>query len=273
MSRCPRRSYHPSQEGSPRGPSRSTQGSGGRQRERRAGPGRVPHRGSVASQRRHGPDDPRLPGPRAAPRPERRGRANVYADAHLARLRQIADLLDRGYTLASIKELLEAWDAGRGWAGSSGWSRRSTDRGATRRPCACRGPSWTSGSAAVRTTRRWRRRWSSECWSASPARVRCIWSRAPRAGCGGGVVRGGRSAVRDLGPSAGVEGKVEHIAARFLEFTTEHVFARYLGEHPPSDAEAAEAASPGTPAATARAADGGRGTGPRHAAVRDPTPA
>ncbi|MGW3631353.1 MerR family transcriptional regulator, partial [Streptomyces sp. NPDC005122] len=37
--------------------------------------------------------------------------------------------------------------------------------------------------------------------------------------------------------------KVEHIASRFLEFTTEHVFARYLGEHPPTDAEPAEAAS------------------------------
>ncbi|NUR02371.1 MAG: MerR family transcriptional regulator, partial [Streptomyces sp.] len=54
------------------------------------------------------------------PRPERRGRANLYSDAHLARLRQIADLLDRGYTLASIKELLEAWDAGRGLGGVLG---------------------------------------------------------------------------------------------------------------------------------------------------------
>ena len=29
------------------------------------------------------------------PRPERRGRANLYSDAHLVRLRQIADLLER----------------------------------------------------------------------------------------------------------------------------------------------------------------------------------
>ncbi|MFE6737364.1 MerR family transcriptional regulator [Streptomyces tubercidicus] len=54
------------------------------------------------------------------PRPERRGRANVYGDAHLARLRQIADLLDRGYTLASIKDLLAAWDAGRDLGGVLG---------------------------------------------------------------------------------------------------------------------------------------------------------
>jgi hypothetical protein len=38
--------------------------------------------------------------------------------------------------------------------------------------------------------------------------------------------------------------QVEHIARRFLEFTTEHVFARYLdGPHRPTDADAAAAAS------------------------------
>ncbi|MBW8819484.1 MAG: MerR family transcriptional regulator, partial [Streptomyces sp.] len=41
-----------------------------------------------------------------------------------------------------------------------------------------------------------------------------------------------------------LRGQVEHIAARFVEFTTEHVFARYLqGPHRPTDTEAAEAAS------------------------------
>lgn len=40
-----------------------------------------------------------------------------------------------------------------------------------------------------------------------------------------------------------LRGQVEHIASRFLEFTTEHVFARYLGHRPPDDSEAAEAAS------------------------------
>lgn len=40
-----------------------------------------------------------------------------------------------------------------------------------------------------------------------------------------------------------LRGQVEHIASRFLEFTTEHVFARYLGHVPPTDADAAEAAT------------------------------
>lgn len=35
---------------------------------------------------------------------------------------------------------------------------------------------------------------------------------------------------------------MEHIAARFLDFTTEHVFHPFL-DHPPTDAEAAEAAA------------------------------
>lgn len=46
------------------------------------------------------------------PPPERRGRAGVYTAGHLARLRLIGNMLERGYTLASIGELLEAWVSG-----------------------------------------------------------------------------------------------------------------------------------------------------------------
>ncbi|HUP91924.1 MAG TPA: MerR family transcriptional regulator [Solimonas sp.] len=47
------------------------------------------------------------------PPPERRGRQGVYTDAHLARLRLIGRLLERGYTLANIAELIAAWEQGR----------------------------------------------------------------------------------------------------------------------------------------------------------------
>ncbi len=50
----------------------------------------------------------------------RRGRANVYQQAHLDRLRLIAELLDRGHTLAGIKELLDAWESGTGLGGVLG---------------------------------------------------------------------------------------------------------------------------------------------------------
>jgi DNA-binding transcriptional MerR regulator len=47
------------------------------------------------------------------PPPERRGRVGLYDEAHLARLRLITRLLERGYSLANIGELLSTWESGR----------------------------------------------------------------------------------------------------------------------------------------------------------------
>lgn len=46
------------------------------------------------------------------PPPRRQGRLAWYSDAHLARLRVIGELLERGYTLANIAELVTAWETG-----------------------------------------------------------------------------------------------------------------------------------------------------------------
>jgi DNA-binding transcriptional MerR regulator len=46
------------------------------------------------------------------PPPKRVGRAGIYNNAHLRRLRLIRALLDRGYTFATIGELIDAWSAG-----------------------------------------------------------------------------------------------------------------------------------------------------------------
>jgi len=48
------------------------------------------------------------------PAPRLVGRTGYYGDGHLARLRHIAALLERGFTLASIRELFEAWERGYG---------------------------------------------------------------------------------------------------------------------------------------------------------------
>ncbi|MFF4181684.1 MerR family transcriptional regulator [Streptomyces sp. NPDC001691] len=177
------------------------------------------------------------------PRPERRGRSNVYGDAHLARLHQIADLLDRGYTLASIKELLEAWDAGRGLGGVLGLVAEVN------------GP-WTDEEAA-----RISRADLDETFGGVPddkavaeAVELGILERIPDNDAEFLVPSPQELAVAAELHAAGVpldaisghlrelRGQVEHIAARFLDFTAEHVFARYLSHHPPTDAEAAEAA-------------------------------
>jgi DNA-binding transcriptional MerR regulator len=47
------------------------------------------------------------------PPPRREGRTGVYSDAHLARLRLIGSLLEKGYTFAHIGEFLGAWQRGR----------------------------------------------------------------------------------------------------------------------------------------------------------------
>ncbi|MEU9285815.1 MerR family transcriptional regulator [Streptomyces sp. NPDC048275] len=178
------------------------------------------------------------------PRPERRGRANVYADAHLARLRQIADLLDRGYTLASIKELLEAWDTGRGLGGILGLVTEVD------------GP-WTDEEAIRISRSELDERFGNIPADAAVADAVELGVLVPVPGdedsflvpspqelavavelYAAGVPLSAIS--RHLGE---LRVKVEHIASGFLEFTTEHVFARYLGERPPTDAEAAEAAS------------------------------
>jgi DNA-binding transcriptional MerR regulator len=49
---------------------------------------------------------------RLLPPPERRGRIGVYGAQHIERLALIGRLQRRGYSLAGIKDLLSAWDAG-----------------------------------------------------------------------------------------------------------------------------------------------------------------
>ncbi|MEU8751956.1 MerR family transcriptional regulator [Streptomyces chartreusis] len=179
------------------------------------------------------------------PRPERRGRANLYSDAHLVRLRQIADLLDRGYTLASIKELLEAWDAGRGLGGVLGLAAEVD------------GP-W-SDEQAVRISRaELNERFGGAPDDAAVADAVELGVLEPVPGDEDSFVvpspqelsvavelyAAGVPLSAISGHLRELRGQVEHIAARFLEFTTEHVFARYLdGPHRPTEAEAAEAAS------------------------------
>ncbi|MFE6972331.1 MerR family transcriptional regulator [Streptomyces sp. NPDC057682] len=178
------------------------------------------------------------------PTPERRGRANVYRDTHLSRLRQIADLLDRGYTLASIKELLDAWDTGRGLGGVLGlvaevhgpWTDERADR-VTRAELEERFGGRPDDEAIAEAV-------DLGVLERVPGRADEFLVPSPQELAvavelfGAGVPLNAISGhLREL------RGQVEQIASRFLEFTTEHVFARYLGHRPPTDADAAEAAS------------------------------
>lgn len=46
------------------------------------------------------------------PAPGRDGRLALYGDSHLARLRMIVSMLDRGYKIAHVKEMIDVWESG-----------------------------------------------------------------------------------------------------------------------------------------------------------------
>ncbi|MEU6775332.1 MerR family transcriptional regulator [Streptomyces sp. NPDC046759] len=179
------------------------------------------------------------------PRPERRGRANLYCEAHVTRLHQIAHLLDRGYTLASIKELLDAWDTGRGLGGVLGlvtevegpWTDERPDR-ITRADLDARfggTPDDDAVTEAVELGVLERIDGDPDTFLVPSPQELAVAAELYAAGVPLPAIVGH---LREL------RGQVEHIAARFLEFTTEYVFARYLDDpgHR-TDAHAAEAAS------------------------------
>ena len=55
--------------------------------------------------------------------PRRRGRVGIYSDDHLARLRLVLRLLERGYPMAAIKELIDAWEGAQGLEGVLGFEQ------------------------------------------------------------------------------------------------------------------------------------------------------
>ncbi|HZD67548.1 MAG TPA: MerR family transcriptional regulator [Actinomycetes bacterium] len=59
------------------------------------------------------------------PPPERSGRMAFYGPGHLARMRLIGHLQERGFSLAAIKELVEGWEAGRDLAEVLGLEERA----------------------------------------------------------------------------------------------------------------------------------------------------
>ncbi|WP_250399948.1 MerR family transcriptional regulator [Streptomyces cellostaticus] len=179
------------------------------------------------------------------PRPRRQGRANLYSDLHLARLRQIAHLLDRGYTLASIRELLDAWDTGRGLGGVLGlaaevagpWTDERPTR-ITRAELDARfggAPDDDAVTEAIELGVLEPLVEDSDSFLVPSPQELDVAAELHSAGVPLPAIAGHLRELRC---------DIEHIAARFLEFTTEHVFARYLDDPARrTDAHAAEAAS------------------------------
>lgn len=208
------------------------------------------------------------------PRADRRGRANVYDDTHLDRLRLIAGLLDRGHTLAGIKELLDAWEDGRSLGGVLGlvaevtapWSDEQPECveraeltarfGGLRDPEAIEAavrlgvlvpepePAEPGASSAVAI--------SLPVQSQGPAleRTACQDGFAERYRVPSPALLDAAARLYELGVPLGasiahlqeVRTDMEHLARRFVHFAAVEVFPRYVGDGPLDDADAARAA-------------------------------
>ncbi|RRO17588.1 MerR family transcriptional regulator [Saccharopolyspora rhizosphaerae] len=62
------------------------------------------------------------------PPPRKEGRAAIYSDAHLTRLKLIISMLERGYAFAQIKEMIGAWESGRSLGDVLGLEETVADR-------------------------------------------------------------------------------------------------------------------------------------------------
>lgn len=71
------------------------------------------------------------------PPPRRHGRAGLYSDLHLSRLRLIGNLLQRGYSLANIKEMITAWEQGNDLSQLLGLEQAITSPWSTETPGHC----------------------------------------------------------------------------------------------------------------------------------------
>ena len=195
------------------------------------------------------------------PPADRRGRANVYQQAHLERLRLVAQLLDRGHTLAGIKELLDAWESGRGLGGVLGLVAEVTapwtDEEPERLSRAALIESFHGVEDAQAIADAVRLGVLEPIQDADSAAVDSAAAEDSDADVGSGapefiVPSPGLLAVAVELHALGVplpaiiahleelRGDIGHLARRFVEFSAVHIFARYAG-HQLTDAEAAEA--------------------------------
>jgi DNA-binding transcriptional MerR regulator len=177
------------------------------------------------------------------PRPGRRGRANVYDDSHLTRLRQISALLERGYTLASIKELLEAWDEGRGLSGVLGlvsevegpWTDEEPER-LTRS-----GLDELFGEGSARSDEAVAEAVELGVLVPLPERPGEYLVPSPQElAVAAELHRAGVPLLALTEQLRELRTQVEHIAARFMDFTDQHIFGRCLQTRP-SEEEVSEA--------------------------------
>lgn len=173
--------------------------------------------------------------------PRRQGRAGVFDDGHLRRLRMVGRLLERGYTLANIGELLDAWEKGRAIHDVLGIDERIPARvtvpwlveafGAFGAAATAAGPTG-HGAAALQA--------AFDLGVLDPVAddegFRVTDPRLLRAAIG--LARAGVPLAAIARHARGLRRDVERLARSFVDLVDDHLFVP-LGDEMPSPAEAA----------------------------------
>lgn len=174
------------------------------------------------------------------PAPERSGRVAIYREVHLVRLRLIGALLERGYTLSNIAELLAAWEHGRDVGDVLGLEA------ALASPFSDEAPDYVTAEELAEL-------FGEDAGPealAEAERLGFLEAEGEPAGEGAGerfrvpsprLLHAGAELVRAGVPLAevfeladGLRADTRRIARRFVETVATHVFGPYGGELPPS---------------------------------------
>lgn len=165
------------------------------------------------------------------PPPEKRGRAGVYTDSHLSRLRIITQLLERGYTLASIGELFAALEQGTDLAQLMGLERAVTS------PWTDETPAWYTLADLVKLYGQFQPHWLARACElgilqSEGARFRAPSPRLMHAGSE--LVRAGIPLDEMLEVIAQLRRNVEQAAEQMVRLVEKHVFDRHGSGLPPA---------------------------------------
>ena len=167
------------------------------------------------------------------PPPERRGRSGIYTEAHLARLRLIGQLLDRGYTLNNIGELITAWENGQNLRDLLGLERALTTPWAEELPAYFTMAEMLKMFGKSATPEAIRKAQELEVLQMEGLRFRAPRPQFIHAGVQ--LVQMGIPLTELLDIVRMLRGNVERVANELVQLIVKYVFERYTkGELPPA---------------------------------------
>lgn len=159
------------------------------------------------------------------PPPRRQGRVALYDDGHLARLRLIGQLLERGYSLGNIRDLTAAWEQGTGLGAVLGvlpdvagpWSDEAPQHMSIRQVLEMFGGGLTTADLAT----------AVEVGLLEPEGDGFRITSPSELAVGAELTAAGVPMQDTLAELRRLRADMERIASRFIDLTAAHIWGRY----------------------------------------------